>query len=112
MSAIENLKPEVRAALLFALWHHQGASSPVGQPIRAMLGIGEHDYLDQDLEQLNAARGLLPLTLVRMAVQSFYGALDRRENGDVAMHQAFRQIEQALGMHWVPQVPAKQSATA
>lgn len=58
MGAIENLKPEVRAALLFALWHHQGASSPVGQPIRAMLGIGEHDRLDQD--QLAAAKSARP----------------------------------------------------
>lgn len=110
MSAIENLKPEVRAALLFALWHHQGASSPVGQPIRAMLGIGEHDHLDQ--EQLTAARGLLPLTLVRMAVAGFYAALDRREHGDVAMHKAFREIEQALGMHWVPHVSAKKLGAA
>lgn len=110
MGAIENLKLEVRAALLFALWHHQGASSPVGQPIRAMLGIGEHDHLDQ--EQLTAARGLMPLTLVRMAVQGFYGALDRREHGHVAMHKAFREIEQALGMHWVPHVTAKQGVQA
>lgn len=37
------IKPEVRDALLFALRHHQGANSPVGQPIRAMLGIGQFD---------------------------------------------------------------------
>lgn len=108
--AIENLKPEVRAALLFALWHHQGASSPVGQPIRAMLGIGEHEHLDQ--EQLTAARGLMPLTLVRMAVQGYYGALDRREHGDMAMRKAFREIQQALGMHWVQGATLKQGTPA
>ena len=108
MGAVENLKPEVRAALLFALWHHQGSSSQVGQPIRAMLGIGEHDALTP--EQLAAARGFLAMTLVRQAVTGFYGALDRRENGDVAMHKAFREIEQALGTHWVPHVTAKLGA--
>lgn len=110
MSAIEGLKPEVRAALLFALWHHQGSGSPVGQPIRAMLGIGEHDHLDQ--EQLTAARGLMPLTLVRMAVTGFYAALDQRQHGDVAMHKAFREIEQSLGMHWVQGATLKQGAPA
>ena len=34
-----------RAALLWVLWHHQGASSPVWQPIRFALGIGAHDRL-------------------------------------------------------------------
>lgn len=110
MGAVENLKPEVRAALLFALWHHQGASSQVGQPIRAMLGIGEHDHLAP--EHLAAARGFMALPLVRQAVTDFYGALDRRENGNVAMHKAFREIEQTLGMHWVPHVTAKLGASA
>lgn len=34
-----------RAALLWVLWHHQGGSSPVGQPIRFALGMGQHDRL-------------------------------------------------------------------
>ena len=34
-----------RAALLWVLWHHQGASSPVGQPIRLALGMGPYDRL-------------------------------------------------------------------
>jgi hypothetical protein len=34
-----------RAALLWVLWHHQGGSSPVGQPIRFALGMGQHDHL-------------------------------------------------------------------
>ena len=34
-----------RAALLWVLWHHQGGSSPVGQPIRFALGMGAHERL-------------------------------------------------------------------
>jgi hypothetical protein len=35
-----------RAALLWVLWHHQGSSSKVGQPIRFALGMGAHDHLN------------------------------------------------------------------
>lgn len=35
-----------RAALLWVLWHHQGASSKVGQPIRFALGMGQHEHLN------------------------------------------------------------------
>lgn len=33
-------------ALLWVLWHHQGANSQVGQPIRALLGIPRHARLN------------------------------------------------------------------
>ena len=36
-----------RAALLWVLWHHQGGSSPVGQPIRFALGMGRHEPLNE-----------------------------------------------------------------
>lgn len=36
-----------RAALLWVLWHHQGGSSKVGQPIRFALGMGAHDHLNE-----------------------------------------------------------------
>lgn len=36
-----------RAALLWVLWHHQGGSSPVGQPVRFALGMGAHDRLSE-----------------------------------------------------------------
>jgi hypothetical protein len=36
-----------RAALLWVLWHHQGGSSPVGQPIRFALGMGAHEHLNE-----------------------------------------------------------------
>lgn len=32
----------LRGCLLWLLWHHQGASSPTGQPIRRALGIDKH----------------------------------------------------------------------
>ena len=43
-----------RAALLWVLWHHQGGSSPVGQPIRFALGMGQHDRLNE--HQLSEAK--------------------------------------------------------
>lgn len=41
------------ALLLWALYHHQGGKSDVGQPIRRLLGIGQHDDLTD--EQIRAA---------------------------------------------------------
>lgn len=48
------LSPHSRAMLLNVLWHHQGGSSAVGQPLRSILGIGQHDHLDA--EQVNEAK--------------------------------------------------------
>lgn len=45
---------ESRAMLLNVLWHHQGGSSPVGQPLRKLLGIEQHDHLTA--EQLSEAK--------------------------------------------------------
>ncbi len=45
---------QMESALLWALYHAQGGSSPVGQPIRKLLGIGCHDRLTGD--QLAAAK--------------------------------------------------------
>lgn len=54
----EGMSPEftdtARAALLWVLWHHQGGSSPVGQPIRYALGMGQHDRLNE--HQLSEAK--------------------------------------------------------
>ena len=36
-----------RAALLWVLWHHQGGSSPVGQPLRFALGMDAHERLTE-----------------------------------------------------------------
>lgn len=36
-----------RAAIAWVLYHHQGGSSPIGQPLRMALGMGEHDPLPE-----------------------------------------------------------------
>lgn len=43
-----HLHTDVHDALCFVLWHHQGGSSKIGQPIRAMLGLGQHDHMTGD----------------------------------------------------------------
>jgi hypothetical protein len=43
---------QMESALLWTLWHHQGGSSHIGQPIRKLLGIGQHDRMtDEQLAQ-------------------------------------------------------------
>ena len=48
-----------RGLLLWALYHAQGGSSPVGQPIRRHLGIGQHDHMtpEQIGDAARAAQG-------------------------------------------------------
>lgn len=54
----EEMSPDftdtARAALLWVLWHHQGGSSDVGQPIRYALGMGQHEHLND--HQVREAR--------------------------------------------------------
>ena len=38
----------LRGLLLWSLYHSQGGSSPVGQPIRRVLGIGTHARLTEE----------------------------------------------------------------
>jgi hypothetical protein len=54
--AAENMDRQTkeRDALLWILWHHQGGSSTIGQPIRAALGMGPFD--DMTPEQLVRAK--------------------------------------------------------
>lgn len=48
----------MEAALLWTLYHHKGGSSHIGQPIRKLLGIGQHDHLtDEQLAQAKAFGG-------------------------------------------------------
>ena len=49
---------KLRGLLLWALYHHQGGSSNVGQPIRRALGIGQHDRLSD--EQIECAKRAAP----------------------------------------------------
>lgn len=44
----------MESLLLWALYHSQGGSSAVGQPIRKFLGIGQHDHLTA--EQIDRAK--------------------------------------------------------
>lgn len=49
--AVEEAEQELkrmRGLLLWALYHHQGATSPIGQPIRKLLGIGEHENMTHE----------------------------------------------------------------
>lgn len=57
--------PEIEAAeryrglLLWTLYHHQGGSSDIGQPIRRALGIGQHDHLTaEQIAEAKAAAGV------------------------------------------------------
>lgn len=42
---LEIVLADYKAAALWALYHHQGGSSEVGQPIRKLMGIGQHEHL-------------------------------------------------------------------
>lgn len=53
---LRNRIDQLEAVLLHALWHHQGAHSEVGQPIRAVLGIGRFAPLTMD--QIRIARSV------------------------------------------------------
>jgi hypothetical protein len=44
----------MRGLLLWSLYHHQGATSFIGLPIRRALGIGDYDRMTE--EQLNEAK--------------------------------------------------------
>ena len=48
-------RQQMEGALLWTLYHHQGGSSHIGQPIRKLLGIGQHDHLnDQQIADAKA----------------------------------------------------------
>lgn len=47
---------ELEGLLLWALYHAQGGSSPVGQPIRRYFGIGQHERMtDEQIARARAA---------------------------------------------------------
>jgi hypothetical protein len=45
-AAQPRLTNKTRGILMWLLWHHQGGDSPVGQPIRISLGMGQRDQMD------------------------------------------------------------------
>jgi len=63
-SEVPEFSDSARAALLWVLWHHQGGSSPVGQPIRFALGMGQHERLSDwqlsEARRWGQLRGLAP----------------------------------------------------
>lgn len=54
LAALLRERDTLRAVALLALYHHQGGFSPVGQPIRRALGIGQFDAMTD--EQLAIAK--------------------------------------------------------
>lgn len=56
------LDDDVRAALAFVLWHHQGGSSRIGQSMRLFLGLGEHERMSDTLvtEAKRVQQALVP----------------------------------------------------
>lgn len=53
IAQLQDRTTKLESLLLWALYHHQGGSSKVGQPIRRMLGIEQHAHLAP--EQLDRA---------------------------------------------------------
>lgn len=48
-------RQQMESALLWTLYHHQGGSSQIGQPIRRLLGLGPHERLtDEQVQQAKA----------------------------------------------------------
>ena len=101
-----NFTDTARAALLWVLWHHQGASSPVGQPIRFALGMGQHDRLnDHQLREAKRwealhpahpsawAQGVRPLTTEQITALWVEHGLDECDPEGFARH-----IETAHGI--------------
>lgn len=59
LARVEKNMDEMEGLLLWALYNHQGGSSPIGQPIRKLLGIGEHDQMTrQQVEKAQIAGGV------------------------------------------------------
>ena len=52
-------RQQMESALLWTLYHHQGGSSHIGQPIRRLLGIGQYDRMtDEQIKQAKKFGGV------------------------------------------------------
>ncbi len=70
------MRQQLESAALWSLWHHQGASSIVGQPIRKLLGMGQFDRLtDEQLEQAKSFGRPPKITAVPAVVSYPAGSL-------------------------------------
>lgn len=81
-----------RAALLWVLWHHQGGSSPVGQPIRYALGMGAHEHLNA--EQVRAAKRWAAIT--GSLTSEFHAQPAREPMTDEQRAEVFRAAESRM----------------
>lgn len=79
-----SLSAPVETALLYALWCHQGSSSPVGQPIRAMLGMGQFDHLtDGQVEKaITLFTAPIPTAITREPLETKIAQVIREVDGD------------------------------
>ena len=82
-----SLSRHSRAMLLNVLWHHQGGSSRVGQPIRTALGIEQYARLsDEEIAEAKWIDGLLSeSTALRaeLAAASVYTPCRRKDTPHV-----------------------------
>ena len=82
-----SLSRHSRAMLLNVLWHHQGGSSRIGQPIRTALGIDQYARLsDEEIAEAKWIDGLLSeSTTLRaeLAAASVYKPCQRKDTPHV-----------------------------
>lgn len=74
------------AALLWALYHHQGASSNIGQPIRTVLGIGRFERLSD--EQVKRAQKFASATITTEVLSILTDADGTIDSAIAAMQQS------------------------
>jgi hypothetical protein len=58
----------------------------------------EDEYYEAVVENADQLQG--QMYLVKKAIKKYYLALDERKHGGQAEHNAFEEIQKALGMHW------------
>jgi hypothetical protein len=83
--------------------------NPDIDPSRVALEIMQlqhnHKVTDKQLESIRATlresyESRTKIQQIIAAIESYYAALDRRENGNVAQDNAFARIQNILGMQW------------
>ena len=81
-----------RMALLWVLWHHQGGSSPVGQPLRFALGMDSHERLNE--HQVKEAQQWA--TLTRSTTAEFHAAHGAKDAEIAALQSLCRRARVQL----------------
>lgn len=102
-----SLSHHSRAMLLNVLWHHQGGSSLVGQPLRSMLGIGPHGHMTG--EQVEAAKWIDGL-LAEAKFKNFHRALCERF--DYVHDEKDWQRDQVSLIEWIAKKVTTTTASA